>query len=696
MAKPNEQIQDEIDRQKKAFALTFLSFSQEDPYTKQRTSVLTEYKSKLISLRKQANELGILPQYAKQLDELQYKYECNTHHILENIDPNNLYQGKARFNNNSGFKDKIIEHYNANYNPVSAHVLAEGPETESDAVRFFENLLFNPRFGQQMPTDILVAGELTHHSSDSFFPYFKHPINYSRDGHVVKTTITDLNPDGQLSGISHYEINIQFDGKQKTIRVHHINKFPDHDLPQLEPLDYLALLEMFQNSRATGLITHCRAGLGRTGMMELAYLSFINRDKFFNKDGTVNYAAFTDELVTMRTHVRPRIVQGIKQGMKAIEIGQKLIQLYLTLKSAHEELQQKSYLGDKHAFDKLLNYYQTGKPAFEYPKVRENDFIAWSGKIIASEKISENSKQALHKEIEFRNQIKLILDNPHPQDHLEKLSQQDSANAIRILCDSQLSERLGMDKCIGIIFHFQNQRELFFHHQVKQDYLIALTTYALRNVTNAKQCLMSDNLREMIDKRAILSKYISEPQFYASMSLEQLRRVSGNFDFLARFTDCTQAVSPDVLKKAEEFYSSGQLTAPETESVKRFLTLQYAIKQVLNEKGSQSAFVTAINFEGNNVNLLISIRVNNYTENHLKMQLSHAELEKRANAYRQLPAPPMVQNVASQATSNRHELRHQQHLLMMQKRAASATSRNTENADHDQEKLKNRPGIDGK
>lgn len=680
MVTPNEEIQTEIELQKLQFDKLFNSFAAENPYRSSasvRENTLVDYLNKLNTLKKNATQLGILNKYENQFYKLQYQYLCYSYASMDGINPDNLYKGKARFYNNSGYIDKMIENYNANYNPACMHIMSEGPETEKDVVRFFENVLFNPRLAEYIPQDILVAGELTPDPSASFFPYFQKELDIADNGHVVKTNINDLNPVNQIGSITHYELNIIFNGKKKTINVHQMNKFPDHGLLQLQECDLLALLEIFQQTKATGLVMHCRAGLGRTGLLELVYLAFNNPDQYFNVDGSVNYGAFYHCLESLRKNVRPRIVQSIAQGMNAIEISQQLIRLYLTLKRAHEQSQQQSYQGDPNAIAQLLNYYLTGKPAFEVAEVRESDFMAWSSKIIQSDNVSEQDKCIVKKEIDFKNGIKPLFIGPQFIDQLDRMARQEVSLAIKILCDSHLTKLLSMNRCLDILIYHQGSPELFQHVYLRKCYSHLFTAYAMRNVANAKQCLTNDNIRGFINHTVVLKKYLSDPRFFSSLTFAHLKQISGQIDFMTRFTDCSDVASAEVLRKSEEFYRSDQLTEAERERLKRFLVVQYGVNQIIKEKGQKSVIVAAINFEENNVVLDIVIQINNYTSRNERIILSMAELEKKATAYQQLLKSQTDKKEGAPTLLNRSDRAHQHHLNLMQRQPSNKANDQT-------------------
>lgn len=691
MATPNDEIQTDIELQKLQFDKLFKLFAAEDPYRSvaaEREKIIAEYINKLNLLKINATKLGLIKQYENQFYHLQYKYLCYSYLNLDGVNPDNLYKGKARFTNNNGLRDKIIDNYNANYNPLNMHIMGEGPETEKDVVRFFENVLFNSRLADNYPKDILVAGELTPDPTTSFFPYFQKELNITDNGHVVVTHLNDLNCLSQNGSIKHYELNISFDGKKKSIFIHQMIKFPDHGLPQLQECDILALLEIFQQTKNTGLVMHCRAGLGRTGMLELAYIAFNNPDQYFNGDGSVNYGSFYNCLDLLRKTVRPRIIQSIAQGMNAIEISQQLIRLYLTLKKAHIQTQQQSYQGDINAINQLLQYYQTVEPAFDVAEIRETDFIEWSSKIIQSDKVAEREKSIVKKEIEMRNNIQSILARSQFIAQLDQLAKQDISLAMRILCNNQLRRYLGMDRCLDILIYHRNSDELFRHLYIRNLYQNLMTAYAMKNAVNAKLCLTNDNIRGLIDRGIVLEKYISDPQFFALLTLSHMKRISDQFDFIAKFTDCSEVCSIEILKKAEEFYHSDQLTGIERERLKKFLLVQHGIKQLIKEKGQKNVFVTSIIFEENSIILNTMIQINNYTTRNEQIKLSMIALAEKATAHQQSCNAKEDHKEDTQIIVNRSDRAHRHHLNLMQRNA----SRSSDTAP-DQIQPNNKPGM---
>jgi hypothetical protein len=169
------------------------------------------------------------------------------------------------------------------------HELSSGPYTAKSV--WLRNL------EQHGVTDVLAIGEAG--VTKDFAPYFP--------------TIDNQLPSS--SALIH-DYAVSPSGGGKTIIVHHIPQFPDFGTLDFSAGDVKKLLGILQDSQK--LRIHCRAGIGRSGVFELAFTLFEQYDQFFSKDSAKpDIAAIQQQLEKLRIE-RPGLVQKPEQLRMAI------------------------------------------------------------------------------------------------------------------------------------------------------------------------------------------------------------------------------------------------------------------------------------------------------------------------------------------------------------------------------------------
>ncbi len=250
-------------------------------------------------------------------------------HLTHGSDSVMAWEAKGRFSNIVTLLDEQFPEYNANLikHKVGGHVLLEGPAQHSlpHCERFMAVLMNN----NVNITDVIAAGDpLDGRSAGKrgYWHYFSHDNKVeATDSGIMRQLSSRYNvtstKTGEVGGISSYQLTIRAgDAKTRQINVHHIVDFGDFKTMIFTAAELKALLAIYHQSE--NLAIHCSAGMGRTGVIELAYCLFADYEKFYPA-GKPDLNQIKFKLEDLRVQ-RPVLIQGYEQYRMAVIVGMQL------------------------------------------------------------------------------------------------------------------------------------------------------------------------------------------------------------------------------------------------------------------------------------------------------------------------------------------------------------------------------------
>lgn len=239
------------------------------------------------------------------------------------------YTKDRRYSNLIWNQEDQFPDYNANLfvHAKSSHILMGGAAQydQLHIKRFFE-LLGDAEVGMK---DIIAAGNPldgrnTYGHGRGFLDYFNpENKNVSPDRwNIAVIGRVDSKLVSECGQIKTYEVTVEpHENDAYTIKVHNIPNFGDFKTVAFTVEEIERLLEIHMSSDVLGI--HCSAGLGRTGVLELAFQLFAREETFY-QDGKPNIPAIINRLGEMRK-IRPGLVQTSDQLRMAIVLGRQLV-----------------------------------------------------------------------------------------------------------------------------------------------------------------------------------------------------------------------------------------------------------------------------------------------------------------------------------------------------------------------------------
>ncbi len=235
---------------------------------------------------------------------------------------------KGRYNNIFTRHDHNFPEYNANvivHSDNQKHILLEGPAShiQEHCERFLDVLV-----NDWMPiTDVIAAGDPFEGRkfNKGYLHYFAEKAHEHVHDHPMLEKIATkfhlvTHKHEETDNITSYIMRINDGEKSRQMRIHHIPNFGDFKTLAFTLAEINALLKIFQEAET--LAIHCSAGMGRTGVIELAFCLFNEYEKYFphNKPDFHLIKLKVNELRILR----PELLQTADQYRMAIVLAVQL------------------------------------------------------------------------------------------------------------------------------------------------------------------------------------------------------------------------------------------------------------------------------------------------------------------------------------------------------------------------------------
>jgi len=177
-------------------------------------------------------------------------------------------------------EDPLFPEYVANLIPDSKLIAAIGPTCKEAVARFFLSTVFN----EQRPVSTIVCFSTHQNLSkkdpdglsfllrrDDFFDYFSREecISYSSESITISAVATFAK---KSDNIEHYKLTVSYENTNKTLNVYFYLTPDGHPFQPKTLADLKIADEVMHIAQTEYVLTHCHAGVGRTGSFILQNL----------------------------------------------------------------------------------------------------------------------------------------------------------------------------------------------------------------------------------------------------------------------------------------------------------------------------------------------------------------------------------------------------------------------------------------
>lgn len=245
--------------------------------------------------------------------------------------PSYVEPGRERFNINripdsnlymSEGPEPDTRHEHDRHPLEPAQKLNQAPAESSAAIiRFLDNTVFHPDEPIQR---VIVAGDP--HEGAGFEDYFTSARSYAPQYTVH---LEAGRPPSPHHHIAHWKLKVEklpgsTGGEVRDLEVFQLTQMPDFGVPVLTEADLLLLQRIFVELPQTRTNIHCAAGLGRTGLLSLAWTLWRDFGELMALPDAHQRSEWVLERLSRLRKVRPGVVQTLPQLREAVRLANTL------------------------------------------------------------------------------------------------------------------------------------------------------------------------------------------------------------------------------------------------------------------------------------------------------------------------------------------------------------------------------------